>query len=149
RRQFLHLALGGAALPAMARIAGAQAHPARPVRLIVGARADGGFDIARRLMAQWLSMRLGAPFVIENPLDLAKNVGKLKENNDTLLNLRWRGRYRGNIRGNKSQISRPSLGDDVPIAFALNFGVCAAACPSHDREMRQRPKTRADAGSSG
>ena len=66
RRQFLHLAAGAAALPALSRIARAQAYPTRPVRIIVGFAAGGATDIVARLMAQWLSERLGQQFVIEN-----------------------------------------------------------------------------------
>ena len=66
RRQFLHLAAGAAALPAVSRIAWAQAYPTRPVRIIVGYAAGGATDIIARLMGQWLSERLGQPFVIEN-----------------------------------------------------------------------------------
>src|SRR5215468_550486 len=66
RRSFLHLAAGAAALPTVWRSAWAQAYPTRPVRLIVGAPAGGGFDITARLMGQWLSERLGQPFIIEN-----------------------------------------------------------------------------------
>jgi tripartite-type tricarboxylate transporter receptor subunit TctC len=66
RRKLLHLAAGAAALPALSRIARAQAYPSRPVRLVVGAPAGGGFDIVARLMGQWLSERLGQQFVIEN-----------------------------------------------------------------------------------
>jgi tripartite-type tricarboxylate transporter receptor subunit TctC len=54
RRQFLHLAAGAAALPAVSRIASAQAYPTRPVRIIVGFAAGGGSDITARLMGQWL-----------------------------------------------------------------------------------------------
>ena len=66
RRQFLHLAAGAAALPAVSRFARAQAYPTRPVRLIVPVAPGGGTDIAGRLMGQWLSERLGRPFVVEN-----------------------------------------------------------------------------------
>jgi tripartite-type tricarboxylate transporter receptor subunit TctC len=59
RRKFLYLAAGAAALPVVSRIAWAQAYPARPVRIIVGATAGGGFDIVARPMGQWLSERLG------------------------------------------------------------------------------------------
>src|SRR5215510_11485592 len=69
RRHVLHLvtaAAGAAALPVLARAAWAQAYPARPVRIIVGLAAGGGTDIVARLIGQWLSERLGQPFVIEN-----------------------------------------------------------------------------------
>ena len=66
RRQFLHLAAGAAALPAVSRSARAQAYPTRPVRIIVGFPAGGTSDIMARLMGQWLSERLGQQFVIEN-----------------------------------------------------------------------------------
>jgi tripartite-type tricarboxylate transporter receptor subunit TctC len=66
RRKFLHLAAGAAALPAIARIARAQAYPTRPVRVIVGFAPAGGTDIMARLIGQWLSERLGQQFVVEN-----------------------------------------------------------------------------------
>jgi tripartite-type tricarboxylate transporter receptor subunit TctC len=74
RRQFLHLAAGAAALPAMSRIAFAQAYPTRPVHFIVGLAAGGGADILARLMGQWLSERLGQQFVIENRPGAGTNV---------------------------------------------------------------------------
>jgi tripartite-type tricarboxylate transporter receptor subunit TctC len=66
RRQFLHLAVGAAALPAVSRLAWAQAYPTRPVRIIVGAAPSGSFDIMARLIGQRLSEQLGQPFVIDN-----------------------------------------------------------------------------------
>ena len=74
RRQFLHLAAGAAALPAMSRIAFAQAYPTRPVHFIVGLAAGGGADILARLMGQWLSERLGQQFVVENRPGAGTNV---------------------------------------------------------------------------
>jgi tripartite-type tricarboxylate transporter receptor subunit TctC len=66
RRNFLHLAAGVAALPVMPRFAWAQAYPSRPVRLIEGFGAGGAPDIVARLIGQWLTERLGRPFVVEN-----------------------------------------------------------------------------------
>jgi tripartite-type tricarboxylate transporter receptor subunit TctC len=75
RRNFLHLAAGAAALPAVSRIAFAQAYPSRPVRIVVGFAAGGGIDTIARLMGQWLSERLGQPFVVENRPGAGGNVG--------------------------------------------------------------------------
>jgi tripartite-type tricarboxylate transporter receptor subunit TctC len=66
RRQFLHLATVAVALPAVPRIARGQTFPTRPVRVMVGFAAGGPTDILARLIGQWLSERLGQPFVIEN-----------------------------------------------------------------------------------
>jgi tripartite-type tricarboxylate transporter receptor subunit TctC len=66
RRTFLHLAGSLAATPAVSRRAWSQIYPSRPVRIVVGFAAGGGVDVTARLMAQWLSQRLGAPFTVEN-----------------------------------------------------------------------------------
>jgi tripartite-type tricarboxylate transporter receptor subunit TctC len=66
RRQFLHLAAGAAALPAVSRIARAQAYPTRQVRIIAGFPPGGASDILARLMGQWLSERLNQAFIVEN-----------------------------------------------------------------------------------
>jgi tripartite-type tricarboxylate transporter receptor subunit TctC len=75
RRKFLHLATGAAALPAVSRIAWAQAYPARPVRLIVTTPAGGSPDIIARLIGQWLSERLGQPIVVDNRSGASGNIG--------------------------------------------------------------------------
>ena len=74
RRQFLHLAAGAGAVPAVSRNARAQAYPARPVRIIVGYPSGGSNDILARLMAQWLSERMGQQFVIENRPGAGSNI---------------------------------------------------------------------------
>jgi tripartite-type tricarboxylate transporter receptor subunit TctC len=66
RREFLHLAGAVAAAAAAPSMAWAQTYPTRPVRIVLGYAAGGGTDIAARLIGQWLSERLGRPFVIEN-----------------------------------------------------------------------------------
>ena len=75
RRQFLHLAAGAAALPAVSRIARAQAYPSRPVRIIVPFPAGQATDTIARLMGQSLSERLGHAFVIENRTGAGGNIG--------------------------------------------------------------------------
>ena len=75
RRAILHLAGGAAALPAVSRFAWAQAYPTRPVRFIVGYPAGGNTDIVARLIGQWLSERLGRPFIVENRPGAGSNLG--------------------------------------------------------------------------
>jgi tripartite-type tricarboxylate transporter receptor subunit TctC len=75
RRRFLHLAAGAAALPAMHHLALALDYPTRPVHIIVGYPAGGVADILARILGQWLSERLGQPFVIENRPGAASNIG--------------------------------------------------------------------------
>jgi tripartite-type tricarboxylate transporter receptor subunit TctC len=66
RRKFLHLTAGFSVSPAASPIAVAQTYPTRPVHIIVGFAAGGAPDILARLFGQWLSERLGQPFVVEN-----------------------------------------------------------------------------------
>lgn len=74
RRKFLHLASGTAAFAAVSRVALAQTYPVRPVHLIVGFAAGTSPDIFTRLTAQWLSQRLGQPFVVENHVGAGSNI---------------------------------------------------------------------------
>lgn len=72
RREFITLLGAAAAWPLAAR---AQTYPTRPVRIIVGYAAGGSNDIVARLIGQWLSERLGPPFVIENRPGAGTNIG--------------------------------------------------------------------------
>src|SRR5262245_32295784 len=75
RRKFLHLTAGAAALPAMARIARAQAYPTRPVRIVIPFDPGSPGDLAARLIGQWLSERLGQPFIVGNWPGAGGNIG--------------------------------------------------------------------------
>jgi tripartite-type tricarboxylate transporter receptor subunit TctC len=75
RRQFLHLAAGAAAMPAVSQIAAAQTYPTRPVRIIVAGATGNTTDILARLIGQWLSERLDQAFVIENRPGAGGNIG--------------------------------------------------------------------------
>jgi len=74
RRTFLHLAAGAVALPAAPRLASAQAYPARPARFVVGFAAGGANDILARLFGEWLTERLGQPFIVENRPGASGNI---------------------------------------------------------------------------
>src|SRR5215469_15001189 len=75
RRQFLHLAGGAAALPAVSRFARAQTYPVRPVHIIVPFAPGGVADILARLIGQWLAERLDHPFITENRPGAGGNIG--------------------------------------------------------------------------
>src|SRR5271167_2082446 len=118
RRQFLHLAAGAAALPALSGVARAQAYPSRPVRLIVGYPPAGATDITARLIGQWLSERLGQQFIVENRpgagATLATEaVAKASPDGYTLLltgsNDAWNATLYGNLKFNY-------IRDIVPVA---------------------------------
>ena len=74
RRQFLHLAVGAAALPVLARNAPAQTYPSRPIRILVGFPAGGTPDILTRLVGQWLQDHLGQPVVVEDKPGASSNL---------------------------------------------------------------------------
>jgi tripartite-type tricarboxylate transporter receptor subunit TctC len=75
RRSFLHLAAGAAALPVVSRFAWGQAYPTRPVRIIVTFAAGSANDVNGRLIAQWLSERLGQPFIVDSRPGGGGNIG--------------------------------------------------------------------------
>jgi len=74
RRRILSLAASAATLPAVSRLSWAQTYPTRLVRIVVGFPPGGGADITARLIGQWLSERLGQPFIIENRPGAASNI---------------------------------------------------------------------------
>ncbi len=74
RRRFMHLAAGTLSLPALSSIACAQTYPVRPVRVVVGFAAGNSADVVARLIAHWLSERLGQPFVIDNRPGAGSNI---------------------------------------------------------------------------
>jgi tripartite-type tricarboxylate transporter receptor subunit TctC len=74
RRRFLRLAAGAAALPAVPRVAWADTYPSRPARILVGFPAGTSSDIIARLIAQWLSERLGQQFIVENRTGAGTNI---------------------------------------------------------------------------
>jgi tripartite-type tricarboxylate transporter receptor subunit TctC len=74
RRRFVHLATGAAALPAFTRAAFAEDYPVRPVHIVVGFAPGSASDISARLMAQWLSDRLGQQFVVDNRVGAGSNI---------------------------------------------------------------------------
>jgi tripartite-type tricarboxylate transporter receptor subunit TctC len=74
RRRFLQLAATATAFPSLTRIARAQAYPSQPLRWVVGFPPGGGADTVSRIMARWLSERLGQPVVIENKPGASTNI---------------------------------------------------------------------------
>jgi tripartite-type tricarboxylate transporter receptor subunit TctC len=74
RRRFLQLAAGAAAIPATSRFASAQAFPARPVHFVAGFAAGSASDINARLLGQWLSDKLGQPFIVDNRAGAGGNI---------------------------------------------------------------------------
>lgn len=75
RRRFLRLAGGVATLAVAIRIAKAESYPSRPVRIIVATGAGGGTDLVARLVAQWLTGKLGQSFIVEDHPGGNNNIG--------------------------------------------------------------------------
>src|SRR5947208_1797496 len=75
RRQFLRLAAAAAVTPALSSRAMAQIYPIRPVRIVVGFAPGGPDDVLARMVGQWLSERLGQPFIIDNRPGAGGNIG--------------------------------------------------------------------------
>jgi tripartite-type tricarboxylate transporter receptor subunit TctC len=75
RREFLHLAAGAATLPAISRVANAQAYPTRPITMIVPFAPGGGTDVIGRIIAGPMRASLGQPVIIENVVGAAGSIG--------------------------------------------------------------------------
>jgi len=78
RRKFLQLVAGAAALPAMSRMASAQAYPARPVTIVVPFAAGGGTDVSTRIVGEYMARTLGQQFIIENVVGAGGTTGSLR-----------------------------------------------------------------------
>ena len=125
RRQFLHLAAGTAALPALLRVATAQAYPSRPVRLIVGFPAGGPTDITARVMAQWLSERLGQQVVVDNRAGAGSNIAA-----EGVVNAPPDG-YTLLLVGRPTRSTRRSTRSSISISFATSRrSAASSACRS-------------------
>ena len=124
RRQFLHLAAGAAALPALPHVARAQAYPSRPVRLVVGYAPGGLTDIIGRLTSQWLSERFGQQVVVENRPGAGSNIGtevvaRAAPDGYTLLLIAPANAINATL---YDKLNYDFLRDIVPIASIARFG---------------------------
>ena len=124
RRQFLHLAAGAAALPAVSRVARAQAYPTRPVRIIIPFAPGGPTDAFGRLVAQRLSDELGKQFFVENMPGAGGNIAtgraaKAAADGSTIIVV------------SNSYVVNPSLFDKVPYDPIKDFDpiTCAVTTP--------------------
>jgi tripartite-type tricarboxylate transporter receptor subunit TctC len=132
RRRFLRLAAGVIALPAVLRAARAQTYPSRPVRLIVPFGPAGATDITARLVAQWLSERLGQQFVIENRPGAGGSIGteavvRAPADGYTLV---MAGQYNALNAALYDKLSFNFLSDIVPIAAIIRFPNILVVNPS-------------------
>jgi tripartite-type tricarboxylate transporter receptor subunit TctC len=114
RRKFLHLAAGAAALPAVSRMARAQAYPNRPVRIIMGFAPGASGDIAARVLAQALGRLLGQQFIVENRTGAGSNiattfVARAPKDGYTLL------------QGTVANTINPVITPNLPFDFAKDF----------------------------
>lgn len=121
RRQFLRLAAGAAASPAVSRIARAQTYPTRPVRLVVGFPPGQTADLIARLMGQWLTERLGQPVVIDNRPGASSNIAtelavRSPADGYTLLSV------------NSSNLINATLYEKLPYNFLRDIDPIASFC---------------------
>ena len=148
RRHFLHLGAAALACPAVSRAARAQAYPSRPLRWIVGFPPGGGADIVARIMAPWLSERLGQPVVIENKPGASSNISVQAVVNSppdgyTLLFIPASAAVNATLYDN---LSFNLLRDIAPVSGLIDFPlvmIANANIPRQDRggahRLRRRP----------
>jgi tripartite-type tricarboxylate transporter receptor subunit TctC len=132
RRRVLHLAAGAAVLPVVSRVAGAQAYPSRPVRIVVPFPTAGLSDIVTRLVGQWLSERLGTPFIIENRPGAGSNLGtevvvNAPPDGYTLLNLSSANATNATI---YEKLNFNFIRDIAPVASLVRFPYVLEVSPS-------------------
>src|SRR5262249_20553241 len=132
RRNFLHLAAGAAALPAVSSIARAQSYPTRPVRIIVTINPGGGPDILARLMGPWLSERLGQQFVVENRPGGGSNIGteavvRAPPDGYTLLLVATNNAINTTL---YDKLNYDLIRDIAPVAGIIRFPIVMAVYPS-------------------
>ena len=132
RRRFLHLAASAVALPAVSRIARAQTYPSRPVRLIIGYAPGGSADITARLIAQWLTERLGQTFIVESRPGAGSNIGteaavRAAPDGYTLLLVAPANAINSSI---YEKLNYDFLRDIVPVASLIRFGNVMEVHPS-------------------
>jgi tripartite-type tricarboxylate transporter receptor subunit TctC len=149
RREFLRLAAAAAALPVLPRTAAAQSYPTRPVRLVVGYPPGGPVDIFARLMGQWLSGRMGQPFVIENRPGAGSTIAvqavvNAPADGYTLITLSTSAvissLYYKNLNYNLIRDIAPVCGISVePLVMVVNPAVKATTVPEFIAEAKQSP----------
>ena len=143
RRQFLRLAASAAVLSTVSRNASAQSYPSRPVRIVVGFAPGGGADLTGRLIAQWLSERLGQQFVVENRPGAGANiamdsVAKSVPDGYTLLLVKSRGRNQRDPLREASLQFRPRLRADQRLSPCAQCHGPQPICPGEDRPGLRR-----------
>lgn len=134
RRNFLRLAAGALALPAVSRIASAQSYPSRSVRMIIGYPAGGSADITARLTGQWLSERLGQPVIVESRPGAATNLAteavvRAPADGYTLLLVAPANAINATLY-DKDKLNFNFLADIVPVAGIIRFANVVVVNPS-------------------
>jgi tripartite-type tricarboxylate transporter receptor subunit TctC len=132
RRRFFGLAVGAAALASRSRLVRAETYPSRPVRIVVGFAPSGSADITARVIAQWLSERLGQPFVVENRPGAATNiatdvVAKANPDGYTLLNVTTINAWNATLYPN---LNYNFVRDIAPVASVIRTGGVLEVHPS-------------------